>query len=65
MLFKKPYRNVVGLSQAKLEELLKNFEKLKDYGGDLYDRVVRYSCSTVKMTQCWASWPGRRMRRET
>ncbi|MGA2256444.1 MAG: DUF4132 domain-containing protein, partial [Thermoguttaceae bacterium] len=42
MLFKKPYRNVVGLSQAKLDELLKNFEKLKDFGVDLFDRVVRY-----------------------
>lgn len=42
MWFKKPYRNVVGLSQAKLDELLKNFEKLKKFGGDLFDRVVRY-----------------------
>ena len=42
MSFKKPYRNVVGLSPEKLKELLANFEKLKDFGGELYDRVVRY-----------------------
>jgi hypothetical protein len=42
MWSKKPYRNVVGLSQPKLDELLKNFEKLKDFGGDLFDRAVRY-----------------------
>jgi hypothetical protein len=38
----KPYRNVVGLSAEKLDELLKNFEKLKDFGEELHDRVVRY-----------------------
>jgi hypothetical protein len=42
MWFKKPYRNVVGLSQAKLDELLTNFEKLKDFGDDVFDRAVRY-----------------------
>jgi len=42
MWFKRPYRNAVGLSQAKLEELLTNFEKLKEFGGDVFDRVVRY-----------------------
>ena len=36
------YRNVLGLSQAKLDELLKILEKLDDFGGDLLDRVVRY-----------------------
>jgi HEAT repeat protein len=42
MWFKKPYRNVVGLSKTKLEELLENLEKLKEFGGDIFDRVVRY-----------------------
>ena len=38
----KPYCNVAGLSPEKLQELLAGFEKLKDFGGDLYDRVVRH-----------------------
>jgi hypothetical protein len=42
MSSQKPYRNVVRLSQAKLEEMLKNFAKLKDFGEGLHDRVVRY-----------------------
>ncbi len=42
MWSKKPYRNVVRLSQAKLDELLKNFEKLKELGEELHDRVVKY-----------------------
>ena len=58
----KPYRNVVGLSQAKLEELLKNFEKLKDFGVELHDRVVRYVLDGDDEA-CWASWRARPTRR--
>lgn len=35
-------RNAVGLPQGKLDELLKNFEKLKDFGVEVFDRIVRY-----------------------
>ena len=42
MSFTEPYRNVAGLSPEKIKELLACFEKLKDFGGDLHDRVVRY-----------------------
>ena len=42
MASSEPYRNVVGLSPEKLKELLANFEKLKDFGVELYDRAVRY-----------------------
>ncbi len=39
---KTPYRNAVGLSSQKPDELLKNFEKFKELGEELHDRVVRY-----------------------
>jgi hypothetical protein len=54
------FENKVGLSKAKLEELLTLFRPLNDFGGDLHDRLLLYVLDGIEDDAALEALAGRK-----